>query len=430
MSIPELREAKAVNPWYVGTIAGMASYIDAAALVASGMALVIYQQALGITDTEFGILSGVLTFSVAIGALFGGRLGDRFGRRSVFIATMATIIVGSALNVTAPGFSALLVGAVLVGLGTGADLPVSLATIAEAANDKNRGAIIGFSNVLWSFGTLATIVISVIVSGWGRLGGQLLYGHVGVMALIVLLLRLSIPESREWTRARDERARGIATIRADKASLRDLLSPRYARPFIALVGFYSLTNLAVNTSGQFGTKIAVDVIGLSVADNSMLSLVLFPIAIFSSLWFMKIVGTSQRMGYFVAGGMLMLASNFLPVILGFTVPVFVAGGILGILGTCFAFEGLMKVWAQESFPTLIRASAQGTIIAVARFAAGSLAFVTPGLLTALGPAGFYTSLGIVTATGLAFAWWGFHDRRPSEFQTETQADPAPQLVAD
>lgn len=60
-----------------------------------------------------------------------------------------------------------MLGTLLVGLATGADLPVSLATISEAANDENRGKIIGLSNLLWLVGIGATMGISAIVGDWG-----------------------------------------------------------------------------------------------------------------------------------------------------------------------------------------------------------------------------------------------------------------------
>ena len=86
---------KTPNPWYIGVVSGMASYIDSAAIVSSGTALVIYQKTMGITALQIGILSGLLTLSIAAGAFGGGRLGDRIGRRNVFIITMAMIFIGT-----------------------------------------------------------------------------------------------------------------------------------------------------------------------------------------------------------------------------------------------------------------------------------------------------------------------------------------------
>lgn len=141
-------QAKAVNPWWTAIVCGMASYIDACAIIGSGIALVIYQHSIGITENQIGNLSAALIACIAIGALFGGRLGDRYGRRSVFIITMFMIVAGSAMLTLMTSFSWLLTGTIIVGLGAGADLPASLASIAEIAINENRGKLVGFSQVM------------------------------------------------------------------------------------------------------------------------------------------------------------------------------------------------------------------------------------------------------------------------------------------
>ncbi|HLR96893.1 MAG TPA: MFS transporter, partial [Jiangellaceae bacterium] len=186
----------------------MASYIDAAAIVSSGTALVLYQHSIGLTESNIGVLSAALTLSIAVGALTGGRLGDRFGRRTVFITTMAMIVIGSVLLVLASGISMLMPGMVLVGLGAGADLPVSLASISEAASDHNRGKLVGLSQIQWFAGIVGANVFGIIVGDMGQLGGQIMFAHIGLVSLLVLLLRLSIPESATWATARSEQLAG------------------------------------------------------------------------------------------------------------------------------------------------------------------------------------------------------------------------------
>ena len=87
--------------WYRTTFSGMASYLDAAAIISTGTALVLYKEPLGLSDSNIGALSAILTFLMAIGALVGGRLGDVFGRRRVFMVTMALYTVGAAVMMTA-----------------------------------------------------------------------------------------------------------------------------------------------------------------------------------------------------------------------------------------------------------------------------------------------------------------------------------------
>ena len=83
----------------------------------------------------------------------------------------------------------------------------------------------------------------------------------------------------------------------------------------------------------------------------------------------------------------------------------------------------MKVWTQESFPTLLRSTAQGAIISVGRFTAAGLAAITPLLLQS-GVTVFYLLLTAFNVAGLGVAWVVFRRRRNAPvFDTEASADP-------
>lgn len=405
------------NEWWVGIVAGMASYIDAAAIVASGIALSIYIGTIGLAPEQFGILQSALGFCVAIGAVVGGRAGDKFGRRTVFLITMTLIVIGSALTTFGTTFPLLLVGIILIGLGVGADLPVSLATIAEASSDKNRGKIILLSNLLWLGGILSAIIIASFFGHLGYLAGQILFGQVGVMALLVLIGRLTIPESTSWLAARDERLAGIQTDRAQRTSLKELVTGPYAKPFIVLLVFYGLTNLYMNTNGQFNTFIATQIAGSTVEEFNRYALISMVVGAVIGLGAMRVIDTKYRMPFFVLGGVFMLAAPLIMVFGGLTLTTLVASLFVSTVGGAFAFEGIMKVWTQESFPTMLRSTAQGSIVAFARLAASALAAFTPALLIGSGQA-FYGVLALAVATGLVVAYVFFSKRSGTTFDTE------------
>jgi len=415
--------AKKPNPWWVAVVSGMASYIDAAAIIGFGTALVLYQEPLGLTPTDIGLASGILTGGIAIGALVGGRLGDRLGRRPVFTATMMLIIVATALLVFSTEPSIIVIGAVLLGLGTGADLPVSLSTISEAAADRNRGRLLAFSNSLWLAGIIGASIIGAVTAELGRLGGQILMAHVGIVAVLVLIGRLTIPESEAWRAAQDERARGIRTIRADRADLRSLIRSPYAAPFFALIVFYSLTNLAANTQGQFSSYIFVNYGGMTVSQAVLVGMPLIPFGIIAALLFIKFADSPRRFRLFTIAAVLQVVSPLVTAIFGVSYATAIIAGIIGIAGGSFAAEGMMKVWTQEQFPTLLRTSAQGIIISIGRFAAAILAAVTPLILLA-GPTAFYLMLATFNLVGVGWAWVVFRKRdRLDAFTTEAEADP-------
>lgn len=407
---------KTPNEWWVGLVAGMASFVDAMAAVGIGIALVIYQATIGITPGEIGIATGVLTFCVAIGAFVGGRLGDRFGRRSVFIVTMVMIIIGSALGTFGTAFPIILTGVILIGFGIGADLPVSLATIAESASDRNRGKLILLSNLLWAIGILAAIGIASFSGGLGRLGGQLLFGLVGIVALLVLIGRLTIPESELWIEARQELKSGAATV-APKAKFRDLLRRPYLVPLLALIFFYTLTNFGAGTTGALNTFIAVNFAGTTVEDFNRWAIVALLFGMAIGLLFMKFVDTKWRMTFFVVGAIVATASYFYLAIVGFTLTTMVIGLMLAVVGNAFAFEGIMKIWTQESFPTMLRSTAQGSILLIARVCSALVLTVTPALLI-WNIQVVYIALGVLAAIGYVIAYLVFRGNKHNEFSHE------------
>jgi len=408
----------APGPWRVGVIAGMASYIDAAAIVGFSTAMVIYQGALGLTPEQVGLASGALTLGIAIGAVTGGRLGDRFGRRPVFTATMVAIVIGAAVLIFADSFQVVIIGAILLGLATGADLPVSLSTISEAADDSNRGKILSFSNLLWLVGSIVSAAIGVVVGEMGRFGGQVIFAHILLVAFVVMIARLGVPESDSWKAARDERRAGISSVRAARSGVRELLRQPYLTPFLGLVVFYSFTNLAANTGGQFGTYLLVNFTDVSIATAALVGLPVLPLAVIGIIWFMKIADTPRRFSYFQVGAILWIVGLLIPVIFGYSFLTSFIAGIVVVGGSVFAFEAIMKIWTQEQFPTLLRTTAQGGIIAVARLLAAILAAFTPSI-AAVGPSLLYGLLAFFATIGLVTAWVVFRTRdRHSEFDTE------------
>ncbi len=133
---------------------------------------------------------------------------------------------------------------------------------------------------------------------------------------------------------------------------------------------------------------------------------------------MKVVDTPKRMPCFIFGAVMMSGGYLMPVLLNFSPTSWFCCLLFTNIGTGFAFEGIMKVWAQESFPTMLRATAQGVIVGVARLTCGLLAFVTPGLLNA-GPTVLYCLLTGIVVVGMVTGWVCFRGAQRNEFNAET-----------
>ncbi|WP_052226790.1 MFS transporter [Microbacterium mangrovi] len=414
-------DGRAPNAWWVGFVCGMATFVDTGVTTGIPIALVLFQALApgkpGLTPNEVGLLTGILTAGVAIGSLLGGRLGDRWGRRTVFIVTMVIIAVGAAIPLLGLALPTLLIGIALIGIGVGADLPVALATISEAAQDRNRGKILVFSNLLGGFGIVLAVLLAINVGAAGPTGGLIIFGTFAAIAFGVLLLRLTIPESATWLRARDERRAGIHTVRAERGRLRDFARPAYRRPFLTLIGYYTLAAMATSVAGSFGTFVAVNVSHASIGEYNSWTILAMPAAIVGALWFMAVVDTKLRMAYYVVGSIGVVAANLLPVVLGFSLPSIIIATVATVFFGAFCFETIMKVWTQESFPTMLRATAQGTIYAVSRFATAALNIVTPALVL-FNPSLLYIGVSVVAGVGFLVGWLGFRRNTRNEFDLE------------
>lgn len=386
------------SPWWIAVVAGMASFLDAGAIVATGTALVLFQEELGLDGGAIARLSSLLTVMIAIGAFTGGRLGDRFGRRRVFTVTVLMYVAGMALLVAAPQEAVLYLGMLLVGFAAGADLPVSLAMIAESAPAEQRGRMVSFTHVLWVAGILAPTGLAIAVGDMGATGGRILYGMLLVVAVVVLVLRAGLPESQVWIDAHEAQAQSPGG--AGEASIGQLLRSRY---MVALVGvslFYAIGNITANTLGQFSTYLWVNVAGSTVSTASTISLVSYAFNLVAMALLVKVVDTRYRMAVFALGGAITVAAYLIPALAGVSALTLTLLVFLSALGGPLAGEPLFKVWSQELFPTLYRGSAQGIAIAVTRLVAAAAALVTPSLI-AVGPQLFFVLLVGTTLCSLA-----------------------------
>ena len=59
------------------------------------------------------------------------------------------------------------------GLASGADLPVTIATVSEAGDDSNRGKLVSFSQVLWTMGIIVPLALTAVLGDMGRTGGRI-----------------------------------------------------------------------------------------------------------------------------------------------------------------------------------------------------------------------------------------------------------------
>ena len=88
---------------------------------------------------------GANAFGAAVGALIGGFLTDRLGRKFIYTYNLLVYAVGAFLCMICANLPMLLIGIVLLGLSVGAGVPASWSYISEMSGSTRRAQNIGIS---------------------------------------------------------------------------------------------------------------------------------------------------------------------------------------------------------------------------------------------------------------------------------------------
>ncbi|MEU3724081.1 MFS transporter [Streptomyces sp. NPDC031705] len=139
-----------------------------------------------------------LTFALAL--ITGGRLGDLFGRKRVFIAGTVLFTLASLLCGTATGPEFLVAARALQGAGAAAMVPQVMATIAVTFQGESQAKAFGMYGMIMSLGgvlgpVLGAVLTSADIAGLGWRATFLINLPIG-LATVLLALRF-LPESRE-----------------------------------------------------------------------------------------------------------------------------------------------------------------------------------------------------------------------------------------
>ena len=183
------------------------AWVLAATILGSSMAFIdgtVVNVALPTLQTELGATAAGVQWVVQAYALFlaalilvGGSLGDRFGRRRVFMLGVTLFTVASIGCGLATDISQLIAARAVQGIGGAMLVPGSLAIISASFPDgAARGRAIG----TWSGATSITSAIGPVLGGWlvdNASWRWVFFLNVPLAALVLVLCRWRVPESRD-----------------------------------------------------------------------------------------------------------------------------------------------------------------------------------------------------------------------------------------
>ncbi|GAA1503849.1 inositol transporter-like SP family MFS transporter [Agromyces terreus] len=403
--------------WKRVILACMADYLDAGAIVAASAGLVFWTAAFGFSPTVLGLLAalGVNAGSYAVGALVGGYLGDKVGRKRVYQYDLLLYVLGALLVAFAPEGWVIFVGLIILGLAVGADVPTSWALIGEIAPAKKRGSLMGMTSIFWSLGPVVVLLLALALADLGLLGIRIVFAHLALVALITWILRRKLKESEMWVAAR-------AKSQMSAAQLRMLFKNYGGRLFFVFL-VHSLGAIALGTFGFFLPFILSTVGAQGQAASVGFNALYFGLTgIGVAVLFMPMVDrVNRRWLYGIAGlftALALLMMIFLPLDNPWVVLTFVV--VFALSASC-GQEQLYRVWCQELFPTMVRSTAQGVIIFGQKVALAVWSLFVPLIIAVSFDAFAWVLFAAVASSVLIGVIW--MPKRPDSLEEVGESEP-------
>ncbi len=182
--------------------AGMGFFTDAYDLFIIGVVTTLLVPIWHLTTLDLMLVNRTALAAAVLGALFFGRLMDRFGRKAIYGVEAVLLTVGAVLSAFSTSIWMLIVFRFIVGLGVGGDYPMSGVIMSEYSNRKKRGFLVNSVFAMQGFGLLAGPAVAAILLGFGvshDLAWRLMLGLGAIPAAAVIYLRRKIAETPHFS---------------------------------------------------------------------------------------------------------------------------------------------------------------------------------------------------------------------------------------
>jgi EmrB/QacA subfamily drug resistance transporter len=182
------------------------------------VALPSIQRSLHASTSSLEWTVNAYTLSFAVLLVTGGRLGDLFGRRKVFLAGVVIFASASAAIGFSPSDTWLVAWRAVQGVGSALMMPATLSIITNAFPPEERGKAIG----TWAGVSAMALAIGPVVGGFlveSVSWQSIFFLNVPVAVGAVVISLFAVRESRDETVARSVDFPGVATLTIGLAAL-------------------------------------------------------------------------------------------------------------------------------------------------------------------------------------------------------------------
>ena len=364
------------------------NYLDAGAIVAGSSGITLWQNYLGLSEMHLGWLNALSAnaMGAAIGAIIGGFLADKFGRKFIFTYNLLVYMLGMLIVMFSVSYPMLLAGFLVTGISVGIGVPASWTYISESSEVNNRGRNICISQMSWGIGPMLILFFGMLFAPGGYLyapveslahaviGTEAAQAAVEVFSSRVVFFTLFVVAFVAWNLQRQlqESAEFEANKEKDKSgiveNIKMLFTNKVAVRSVAFLATIYLTwNLVASVMGFFMPHVYETAGGLSNETANMLSCVSWVFVVVTTFIISFYVDKVAHRFFYIFGLVAALTAWLL--VIGGSVTS-IAGiwvfTILWGLNNGSSVQVFYALWGSELFPAKFRAGAQGLMFFIVR----------------------------------------------------------------
>jgi MFS transporter, AAHS family, 4-hydroxybenzoate transporter len=335
----------------------------------------------------FAVIAATGLLGLAIGAVIGGLLGDRIGRRMMIIASTGLFGLMTMAQAWATGPSDLLPLRFLDGLAIGAMIPNGAALISEFTPKRERALALAIGMTFIAVGSMVSgLIANQIVEPYGWQGLMLALGGLALVAALLLLFLL--PESPVFLA---RQSGSVEPVAVERTPLATLFKPEVASStmflwiafFFCLLANYAMFSWVPAMLASLGFALSTTGLGMTALSFGGL------VGGMGSGWMIKMFGSRRIVLGLAGGGMVMALALGLMLRSG----VNNLGAILTLLAITGLFTGGLinglYTYSALIYPDHARSTGVGAAAAAGRIGAIASSFAGVAALGMGGASGYF-----------------------------------------
>jgi MFS transporter, putative metabolite:H+ symporter len=202
--------------WRLLVLAGLGWMFDAMDILLVGSVIAAVSREWGLDAATATLISSINLLGMFVGASLAGSLSDRYGRKTMFQATLLIYSLFTGLSALAFNAVSLMILRFLAGVGLGGELPVASTLLSEFAPARSRGMLVVLLESFWAYGSvLAALIAFLVIPSYGW---QIAFLIGALPALYVFALRRGTPESPRFLMTQGRVAEAYAVVEEVEAT--------------------------------------------------------------------------------------------------------------------------------------------------------------------------------------------------------------------